>query len=66
MRKWRIVKVIELVVEAGLSSKTFPSGPLVLIAFNFTKCSLSKISKKKPSVMVGDDLFLLRMQFFSR
>ena len=51
MRKWRIAKVIELVVEAGLPSKTFPSGPLVLIALNFTKCSLSKISKKIPPKM---------------
>ena len=51
MRKWRIAKVIELVVKAGLPSKTFPSGPLVLIAFNFTKCSLSKISKKIPPKM---------------
>ena len=55
---------------AGRRSRTafkdFPI-PLVLITWNSTTCSLSKISKKKPSVMeveVGDDLFLLRMRFF--
>ena len=55
---------------AGRRSRTafkdFPI-PWVLITWNSTTCSLSKISKKKPSVMeveVGDDLFLLRMRFF--
>ena len=59
MRKWRIAKVIELVVNAGLPSKTLPSGPLVLIAFNFTKCSLSKILKKNTTSDVGSTVFIL-------